>query len=315
MFSAHIFIGTPVELSSISSQLEHLPLSLAQAAAFIQETSTTVANYLQLLCESDKNVVRLFISEPLFFMSLLDRQCIPTQFLSYYIKQRENKEPLSDWELTEALGALKAYSLVTEDNYGDYDMHRLIQLLTSNSTYNRFRKEALMMVLNLYPYGTYKTQATCAAYLSHANAVGDEAEAKASLLHCVAAYPRFEGQWDDAEPLDIKEMAIRKGLLGEEHPSTLTSMANLASTLWNQGWWEEAEKLEVQVMETRKMKLGADHPDTVTSMNNLAYTWNSMDKKTVAIDLMQLCIHLREIKLGVDHPHTRSVLALDSWQK
>jgi hypothetical protein len=43
-------------------------------------------------------------------------------------------------------------------------------------------------------------------------------------------------------------------VLGEEHPSTLTSIANLASTYGNQGRWKEAE----------------EHPDTLTSMINLA---------------------------------------------
>ena len=61
----------------------------------------------------------------------------------------------------------------------------------------------------------------------------------------------------------------------QEHPDTLTSMANLASTYWNQGRWKEAEELDVQVMETRKRMLGAEHPDTLTSMANLASTyWN-----------------------------------------
>jgi hypothetical protein len=55
---------------------------------------------------------------------------------------------------------------------------------------------------------------------------------------------------------------ISKTKLGEDHPETLTSMANLASTYRDQGRWEEAEKLEVQVMETRNTKLGEDHPDT-----------------------------------------------------
>jgi hypothetical protein len=43
---------------------------------------------------------------------------------------------------------------------------------------------------------------------------------------------------------------------GAEHPSTLTGMANLASTYRNQGRWKEAEELDVQVMETRKRVLG-----------------------------------------------------------
>ncbi len=70
------------------------------------------------------------------------------------------------------------------------------------------------------------------------------------------------GRWEEAEKLDVQVMETRKTKLGADHPDTLTSMANLASTFWNQGRWEEAEKLFVQVMETRKTKLGADHPDT-----------------------------------------------------
>ncbi len=38
-------------------------------------------------------------------------------------------------------------------------------------------------------------------------------------------------------------------VLGLEHSSTLTIMANLASKSWNQGQWKEAEELEVKVIE------------------------------------------------------------------
>jgi Tetratricopeptide repeat len=57
----------------------------------------------------------------------------------------------------------------------------------------------------------------------------------------------------------------RKRVLGQEHPDTLTSMANLASKYRNQGRWKEAEELEVQVKETRKRVLGQEHPSTLTS--------------------------------------------------
>ena len=43
---------------------------------------------------------------------------------------------------------------------------------------------------------------------------------------------------------------MSKTVLVEEHPNTLTSMANLASTYRNQGRLMEAEELEVQVMKT-----------------------------------------------------------------
>ncbi|KAN0070808.1 hypothetical protein V8E54_010973, partial [Elaphomyces granulatus] len=60
-------------------------------------------------------------------------------------------------------------------------------------------------------------------------------------------------------------METSKTVLGPEHPSTLCSMNNLASTYRNQGRWTEAEKLHVQVMVTRKTVLGPGHPDTLTN--------------------------------------------------
>ena len=61
-------------------------------------------------------------------------------------------------------------------------------------------------------------------------------------------------------------MEMKKKLFGADHPVTLSSMGNLASTYSNQGRWSEAEQLNIQVMEMRKKLLGGDHPDTLSSM-------------------------------------------------
>ena len=64
-----------------------------------------------------------------------------------------------------------------------------------------------------------------------------------------------------------------KRVLSEGHPSTLASIANLASTYRGQGRWKEAKELEVQVMEIAKRMLGQEHPSTLVSMANLASTF------------------------------------------
>ncbi|KAH6974876.1 hypothetical protein EDB80DRAFT_830325, partial [Ilyonectria destructans] len=99
-------------------------------------------------------------SELLSFMSILDRQDIPTQFISHYGEHERNGGPRSEMELTEALGVLKAFSFVTEKNNGSFDMHRLVQLvtrkwLTSRGAIGRFGGEALMTVSHMNPYGKY----------------------------------------------------------------------------------------------------------------------------------------------------------------
>lgn len=73
-------------------------------------------------------------------------------------------------------------------------------------------------------------------------------------------------------------MKIRKRLLGKEHPSTLTSMANLASTFRDIGRWKEAEKLEMQMMKIRKRLLGEEHRSRLNSMDqNLILILKSED--------------------------------------
>src|ERR687887_161446 len=110
-------------------------------------------------------------------------------------------------------------------------------------------------------------------------------------------------------------METRSRVLGSEHPDTLTSMGNLASTYRNQGWWKEAEELEVQVMETRKRVLGQEHPDTLISMGNLASTWRNQGRYNKALRLMEECFQLQKQILGSDHPNTVSLLdVLNKWR-
>ncbi|KAJ4347684.1 hypothetical protein N0V85_009748, partial [Neurospora sp. IMI 360204] len=109
--------------------------------------------------------------------------------------------------------------------------------------------------------------------------------------------------------LDVQVMETRKAKLGADHPDTLTSMANLASTLWKQGRWDEAEKLDMQVMETFKTKLGADHPDTLTSMANLASTYRNQGRWEEAEKLFVQVMETSKAKLGADHPDTLTSMA------
>jgi hypothetical protein len=59
------------------------------------------------------------------------------------------------------------------------------------------------------------------------------------------------------EGLEVQVMETRKRVLGEEHPSTLTTMNNLAWTLMS-----ECHRL-------LKQKLGVDHPNTTSSFETL----------------------------------------------
>ena len=68
-----------------------------------------------------------------------------------------------------------------------------------------------------------------------------------------------EGRWEEAEKLEAEVMETRKTKLEADHPDTLTSMANLASTFWKfhhlyyfstvmLNWWYnfDGEKVGIQ---------------------------------------------------------------------
>jgi tetratricopeptide (TPR) repeat protein len=115
---------------------------------------------------------------------------------------------------------------------------------------------------------------------------------------------RDQGRLKEAEELEVQVIETRKKVLGAEHPDTLTSMANLASTFWNQGRWKEAEELDVQVMETRKRVLGAEHPGTLTSMANLASTYRNQGRWKEAEELEVQVMETSNRVLGAEHPDT-----------
>ncbi|KAI6777609.1 uncharacterized protein J7T54_002877, partial [Emericellopsis cladophorae] len=129
-----------------------------------------------------------------------------------------------------------------------------------------------------------------------------------SMANLASTYSN-QGRWEEAETLFVQVMETSKTKLGADHPLTLTSMANLAATYRNQGRWEEAETLGVQVMETRKTKLGADHPSTLTSMANLASTYRDQGRWEEAETLEVQVMETSKTKLGADHPDTLSVMA------
>ena len=55
-------------------------------------------------------------------------------------------------------------------------------------------------------------------------------------------------------------------LLSADHPHTLITMSNLASTYHDQGRLSEAKQLEVQVLDLGKKLLGAENLDCLISM-------------------------------------------------
>ncbi|MCJ1344811.1 hypothetical protein MMC31_003014 [Peltigera leucophlebia] len=121
------------------------------------------------------------------------------------------------------------------------------------------------------------------------------------------------GSYHFAEIIYQRLNAQNEKFLGIEHPDTLTSMAQLASTYRNQGRWKKAEELEVQVMETRERVLGLEHPDTLTSIGNLASTYRDQGRWKEAEELEVQVMETRKRVLGLEHPDTLTSMNNLAW--
>jgi len=77
----------------------------------------------------------------------------------------------------------------------------------------------------------------------------------------VASTYRNQGRWKEAEEQDVQVTEMFKRVLGEDHPSTLTSMANLAFNLKGQGLNSEAISFMEILFQIGKTVLGPQHPN------------------------------------------------------
>ena len=106
----------------------------------------------------------------------------------------------------------------------------------------------------------------------------------------MAGLYRSQGRYNDAEPLYLQSLDIRKRQLGNDHPDVATSLNNLAVLYESQGKYSEAEDLAQQALVIYQNRLGNEHPNTQNAVVTvkLLYVMGLLhcNKKTL-IDVLQ----------------------------
>ena len=145
-----------------------------------------------------------------------------------------------------------------------------------------------------------------AALVAHARELTAAAqnEGEADLLGWVANFDYVRGDLVGARVLHEKVLEVWRGVLGDDHPETLSSMNNLALTLQAQGDLAGARALQEKVLEVQRRVLGDDRPETLASMNNLAATLQAQGDLAGARALQEKAIEVSRRVLGDDHPGT-----------
>jgi TPR repeat protein/CHAT domain-containing protein len=113
-----------------------------------------------------------------------------------------------------------------------------------------------------------------------------------------------QGLFKEALPLAEKAWNIRKKILGEKHPSTLTSLTYLAFIHKQLGHLTEALPLSEKGYRLFLEVLGEKHPSTLTSLTNLAFIHKQLGHLTEALPLSEKGYRLSLEVLGEKHPNT-----------
>ena len=253
----------------------------------------------------------------LSLMSLFDRQGIPESLLNHCYQEDDVEDDFED-----DIHILSSYSLIGMNVDGNvFEMHRLVQFSTRawleiNSELEKWKEQYINVIDEAFPVGRYENWKTCLDLFPHAENVLayrpiNEAhlEKWSSILFNAAWYANDRGNYSTAEEMNRRALEGYEKALGLEHPDTLSSIANLALTFWNQGRWNEAEELGVHVMETGKRVHGDEHPDTLTSMANLASTYTNQGRWKEAEELEVQVMETRKRVLGAEHPSTLTSIA------
>jgi len=339
-------INSQQDTAELLAQLTYLPLAIVQAAAYINENGITLVDYLSLLAEQEEDVVDLLSEEfeddwryhnvknpvavtwlisfeqirhrdplaadYLSFMACVDLKNVPQSLLP--TGQSRKKE-------IDAIGTLNAYSFIAKRPADlAIDIHRLVHLATRNwlrkeELLARWTGGAIARLAGLLADRGHENRVVWRTYLPHARyalesaLVDQDGEDRIDLMWKYGTCLYHDGRYNEAEMSFEQVVETFKRVLGEEHPDTLTSMANLALVYWNRGRWKEAEELGVQVMETRKRVLGEEHPSTLTSMANLTPTYSNQGRWKEAEELEVQVMETRKRVLGEEHPHTLTSMA------
>ncbi|KAF1836479.1 kinesin light chain [Decorospora gaudefroyi] len=358
------------EVEHLLKELSYLPLAVIQAAACIKASGITVQEYRSRL--DDHKELAIEHSDDSSEDRLQDsgvRDPVAAT-LSLSINQISNNNKLAagylciaacvdrkdiSLDLLEATSQAREDAIRVLDKYAlinrrpaesALDLHRLVhqalrKRLQVQGRLVQWTQRTIIQLLKVFPDNDHGNRSKWRRLLPHAqyallHSLADDNNKERMRLASKCATTLFsDGRYKEAEELQVQVMQTRKRVLTNDHPSTLTSMDNLASTYRKQGrWkeaeellvqvmqtmkrqgrWKEAEELQVQVMQTMRRVLSDEHPNTLTIMANLAGTYRKQGRWKEALTLMERCFQLREQVLGEQHPDTQSSLnTLSDWR-
>jgi Tetratricopeptide repeat/Domain of unknown function (DUF4062)/NB-ARC domain len=325
----------------LATELGDLPLAVAQAAGFMAETSTSAAQYLDLLrtqaaklldqahpgssyprslaaatrmvadrLDADDSPAAQLASlcaflapEPIPEDLFSNSDALPSELAARAV------DPLA-WRQT--LAYLTRQSLARIDQRG-LVMHRLTQailrdrLSLEQGAAARACSEAILAAANPRDPANPVTWPSWAQLMPHLLVVDLAGTGNHDLrwMACSACfYLLARGDTRTAHDLAAHLRQHWRDRLGDDHENTRAASVYLAWALRNMGRHAEARELDEDTLVRDRRMLGEDHPNTLSSANNLAWDLTNLGEYQAARELDEDTLARRRRVLGEDHSNT-----------
>ncbi len=228
-------------------------------------------------------------------------------------------------KLNAAIKILRQYSLIRRNRENNtLSLHRLVQAVLQDAMTQEeqgtWAERAVRAVSEALPWVDYGTWRDAQPYLSHADACQFLIERfelafpeAASFLDAYGRYFYYTAQYEQAEPLFLRALAISETIEGSEHSNTATRLHELAQLYQAQGKYTQAEPLYQRALRISEQALGSDHPDTAATLHQLAWLYQDQGLYTQAEPLYQRALRIYEQALGPDHSNTATTLHQLAW--
>ncbi|WP_439422996.1 tetratricopeptide repeat protein [Saccharothrix sp. HUAS TT10] len=323
----------------LCEELGWLPLAIEQAGAYLAQTRITPLTYLDLLKryparmftaaaeggDAQRTMARVWRVT----LDRLDDTPLAGRVLRHLAWYAPDAIPrtllagvFDEPDLSEALGRLAAYSMITltGDTIG---VHRLVQTLTRTpdptdphrqpTDIAHARDTTATVLATALTGADHRLPADWPVFqtvLPHARALLEhthpdtDTEPLCYLAHRLGGYLGDQGNTTTAIALHTRAAHSRQRLHGPDHPDTLASRSDLAYAYQTAGDLKRAIPLHEATLADTERVLGPDHPNTLVSRSNLASAYRMLGDLERAIPLYKAILADAERLLGPDHPNT-----------
>lgn len=335
--------GSPEDAEELAKELGHLPLALAQAAAYMLENNKSYQEYLTLFQR-----YRLEVFEKAEYESPYGQTVATTWHISLekigdesakqligllaflapdhiqkeiFIKAAEHlPEPLAsavtnELDFNNTIKSLARYSLI-QCEQGQMRIHRLLQevirqLLEDKQAYYLSCCVSFLNKLFIYNQFDMKSWENCASLMPHVqSALLHEEKLKtetvtiADLYINGAEWFRHIAQFEKSLEWHEKALILYKKAFGSNHPNVATIYNNIGSIYDLQWKYDKALEWYKKALLIQEKVFGFNHSYTATIYNNIGVVYGKQSKHKEALEWLEKALVIDETVLGKNHLST-----------